>query len=187
MMSPVHPHVEVWGPPPDPGPPSLPAELRRATPRDVDAIHRLIERHREGGHLLPRTRDDIAGRVRQFEVAVQGDAIVGCAELVPLGPGVAEVRSLVVSSEAQGLGIGRALVLSLVETARTLGFRRVCAFSHAPTFFVRLGFSIVPHLHVPEKVFTDCVACPLFRACGQHAVVLAVDERGPDAPAEPGW
>jgi hypothetical protein len=28
---------------------------------------------------------------------------------------------------------------------------------------------------VPEKVFTDCVRCPLFRSCGQHAVVLALD------------
>ena len=28
-----------------------------------------------------------------------------------------------------------------------------------------------------EKVFTDCVGCPLFRTCGQHAVVLALDER----------
>ena len=29
-----------------------------------------------------------------------------------------------------------------------------------------MGFSIVPHLWLPEKVFTDCVKCPLFRPCG---------------------
>lgn len=147
-------------------------ELRAAVPQDVDAIHRLIERHRDDGHLLPRTRDDIAARVEQFVVAIADELVVGCAELVPLGHGVAEVRSLVVSAELQGLGVGRALVARLIETGREKRYERVCALTHAPAFFVRLGFSIVPHLTLPEKVFTDCVRCPLFRRCGQQAVVL---------------
>jgi amino-acid N-acetyltransferase len=149
-------------------------ELRAAVPHDVEAIHRLIERHRDDGHLLPRTRDDIATRVEQFVVAVADETVAGCAELVPLGNGVAEVRSLVVSAELQGLGVGSALVARLIETGREKRYERVCALTHAPAFFVRLGFSIVPHLTLPEKVFTDCVRCPLFRRCGQQAVVLSL-------------
>jgi hypothetical protein len=38
-----------------------------------------------------------------------------------------------------------------------------------------MGFSIVPHLWVPEKVFTDCVKCPMFRRCGQYAMVAPLD------------
>ena len=38
--------------------------------------------------------------------------------------------------------------------------------------FVRLGFTIVPHIWVPEKVALDCTSCPLFRHCGQYAVML---------------
>ena len=38
-----------------------------------------------------------------------------------------------------------------------------------------MGFSIVPHLWLPEKVFTDCVKCPLFRSCGQYAMVLPLE------------
>jgi amino-acid N-acetyltransferase len=149
-------------------------ELRAAMPRDVEAVHRLIERYRDDGHLLPRTRDDIAARVEQFVVAIADGTVVGCAELVPLGNGVAEVRSLVVSAEVQGLGVGSALVARLIETGREKRYGRVCALTHAPAFFVRLGFSIVPHLTLPEKVFTDCVRCPLFRQCGQQAVVLSL-------------
>ncbi len=37
---------------------------------------------------------------------------------------------------------------------------------------MRLGFSIVPHTWVPEKIARDCYSCPLFRNCGQYAVVL---------------
>ena len=162
-------------------------ELRRAMPGDVDALHALIERHREEGHLLPRTRDDIAARIAQFIVAVQDEGVAGCAELVPLGPDVAEVRSLVVSGALQGLGLGRMLVSALVEEARRDEYAQLCAFTHAPAFFVRLGFSIVPHLHVPEKVFADCVQCPLFRACGQQAVVLALDRPDRSRSPEAGW
>jgi amino-acid N-acetyltransferase len=164
-------------------------ELRGATSRDIDSVHGLIERHTLAGHLLPRTREDVASRIRQFVVAMSEDAVIGCAELAPLGSTVAEVRSLVVSDELQGAGIGRALVSALILEARCGEYERLCAFAHAPAFFVRLGFSIVPHLHVPEKVFTDCVQCPLFRMCGQHAVVLPLDgaAAAPAGLGELGW
>jgi hypothetical protein len=38
-----------------------------------------------------------------------------------------------------------------------------------------MGFSIVPHLWLPEKIFTDCVKCPQFRRCGQYAMVTPLE------------
>jgi hypothetical protein len=35
-----------------------------------------------------------------------------------------------------------------------------------------MGFSIVPHVWVPEKIAHDCTGCALFRRCGQYAVTL---------------
>jgi hypothetical protein len=51
-----------------------------------------------------------------------------------------------------------------------------------------MGFSIVPHLWLTEKVFIDCVKCPQFRQCGQYAMVVPLDqafdtERGYGLPA----
>ena len=40
-----------------------------------------------------------------------------------------------------------------------------------------MGFSIVPHVWLPEKIVTDCHTCPLFRRCGQYAVVRATRTR----------
>ena len=65
----------------------------------------------------------------------------------------------------------------LCRRARREGFCALCAFAHDPAFFVRLGFSIVPHTWVPEKIAHDCHVCPLFRNCGQYAMVL--DLEGP--------
>ena len=44
-----------------------------------------------------------------------------------------------------------------------------------------MGFSIVPHVWVREKVFTDCVKCEHFRRCGQYAMVAPTD--APEPPA----
>jgi N-acetylglutamate synthase-like GNAT family acetyltransferase len=149
--------------------------LRAATSADAAALHALIAAHLEEGKLLPRTLDELAVHASRFVVAVANDRIVGCAELAPLSPGVAEVRSLVVSREARRIGLGERMVEALATRARVEGFTRLCAFAHDPAFFVHRGFSIVPHTWVPEKIAHDCTTCPLFRNCGQYAVVLDLD------------
>jgi len=151
-------------------------ELREATRSDVAAIHELVEAHVESDHLLPRTMEDIDRRLSRFVVATTGSILVACAELAPLSPRTAEVRSMVVAAHARSLGIGRSILNALVQQARAAGFERLCAFTHRPAYFVRLGFSLVPHLWVREKVTTDCVTCPAFRACGQNAVSLDLDD-----------
>lgn len=146
--------------------------LRAAVAGDAPALHALIAAHLEEGRLLPRTLDELAVHAPRFVVAMVGDRIVGCAELAPLSSTVAEVRSLVVSQEARRLGVGVRMVEALNARARLEGYTRLCAFAHEPAFFVHRGFSIVPHTWVPEKIARDCVSCPLFRNCGQYAVVL---------------
>lgn len=150
--------------------------LRSATAADTPSLHALIASHLEEGHLLPRTLDELTLHASRFVVAVvtpRGtERIVGCAELAPLSGSVAEVRSLVVGRDARGVGLGRRIVDELGRRARREGFLRLCAFAHDPRFFVALGFSIVPHTWVPEKIAHDCASCPLFRTCGQYAMLL---------------
>lgn len=145
--------------------------LRVATPDDAGAMHALIVSHLAEGRLLPREREEIAVHAHRFAVAVRNARVVGCAELAPLSRDVSEVRSLVVSDDARALGVGHDIIAELVERATAAGFGRLCAFTHAPSYFVELGFSIVPHVWLPQKIVTDCHACPHFRRCGQYAMV----------------
>jgi N-acetylglutamate synthase-like GNAT family acetyltransferase len=149
--------------------------LRAATASDAPALLELIAAHLEEGRLLPRTLDELTVHAPRFVVAIQDERIVGCAELAPLSQGVAEIRSLVVSRDARHAGVGNRMVEALATRARNEGFSRLCAFAHDPGFFVRRGFSIVPHTWVPEKIAHDCTTCPLFRNCGQFAIVLELD------------
>jgi amino-acid N-acetyltransferase len=160
--------------------------LRTATASDVPSIHRLVADNVEIGHLLPRTIDDIARHATRFVVASIDGTVVGCAELAPLSGHVAEVRSLVVDEAFRGRRIGPGLVTEVARTATAGGFWSLCAFTHEPGHFVRMGFTIVPHIWVPEKVSHDCTSCALFRRCGQHAVTLTLRAGvsvGPEQPA----
>jgi amino-acid N-acetyltransferase len=149
--------------------------LCTATPSHAVRLHGLIAANQEEGHLLPRTRDDIQAHADRFVVALRGRRIVGCGELAPLSAHVAEVRSLAVSSDARDAGVGTMIIEELRQRARRTGFDKLCAFTHRPGYFIRLGFSIVPHLWLTEKIFVDCVKCPLFRRCGQYAVQVQLD------------
>lgn len=149
--------------------------LRTGDAADARRIHALILAAQEEGHLLPRTLAEVTVHASRFVVAVRSRKIVGCAELANLSPQVAEVRSLVVDPSARSLGVGGMIVEELRARARREGFDKLCAFTHAPGYFTPMGFSIVPHLWVTEKVYTDCVKCPLFRRCGQHAMVLPLE------------
>jgi amino-acid N-acetyltransferase len=152
-----------------------PPAVRPATAADAEAIHALICNHVEEGRLLPRHLGEIAVHAHRFVVAVDGDCVVGCVDLAPLSRTVAELRSLVVSENARTRGAGRRLVDEAVAGATAAGFDRLCAFTHTPAYFVRLGFSIVPHVWLPEKIDTDCRTCSQFRRCGQHAVTLTLN------------
>jgi amino-acid N-acetyltransferase len=150
--------------------------LRTAVSGDARRIHELIERNRQTGRLLPRQLAELTAHIDRFVVGVDGrGSIVACGELAPLSHSVAEIRSLVVSEKRRGEGLGGRLVKELRQRARAAGFDDLCVFAHQPAYFAHMGFSIVPHTWLPEKIAADCRTCPLFRRCEQYAMVADLD------------
>src|ERR1700730_16635965 len=161
--------------------------LRTGETADARKVFALIQANLEEGHLLPRTLGELTVHAERFVVAVKARKIVGCAELAPLSPHVAEVRSLAVDRSARGSRVGVMIADEFRRRGRREGFEKLCACAHAPGYFIRMGFSIVPHSWLLEKVFINCVKCPLFRHCGQYGMVVPVDsafdaERGFGTP-----
>ena len=58
-------------------------------------------------------------------MAMDGDDPVGCAALLPLPDGGFEIGRMAVTENYRGVGVGRALLLTCVETATALGARRL--------------------------------------------------------------
>jgi amino-acid N-acetyltransferase len=151
-------------------------QLRTAVRTDARKIHELIQRNQQAGHLLPRQLSELTSRIDRFVVGVDGrGSIVACGELAPLSSSLAEIRSLVVSENRRGEGIGRRIVDELKVRARASGYDDLCVFAHQPAYFAHMGFSIVPHTWLPEKIMADCRNCALFRRCEQFAMVTDLD------------
>jgi amino-acid N-acetyltransferase len=155
--------------------------IRQAGENDAEALWSLIHSHQREGHLLPRELSELRRHASRFLVAEVGAdgkkegavaELVACAELAPLSDRVAEVRSMVVNSKVRRVGLASRMVGEIRQKAASMGFETLCAFTHDARFFVRQNFSIVPHTWLPAKIATDCVSCPLFRTCGQHAMML---------------
>ena len=146
--------------------------IRTAAVEEADAVFRLIAANVEAGHLLPRPLEEVVQHAPRFLVGVDPTGVVACAELNELGPRIAEVRSLVVSETHRGHGVGTQMLTEISALAQARGYPILCAFAHDPRPFVRLGFSIVPHHWIPEKISNDCYDCVWFGRCHQYAVVL---------------
>ena len=75
------------------------------------------------------------------------------------------------SGDARRRGPGVRMVEDLARRARREGSIASVRSPTMPASSCGCGFSIVPHTWVPEKIAHDCFACPLFRICGQQALV----------------
>ena len=128
-------------------------------------MHRLIADNLAGGHLLPRTIDEVLAHASRFVVAEHDGQVIGCAELAPLSP--TSPRCARSWSTRKPAGAHRPqLCDGLAAGAACARFRDALPFTHQPSHFVKMGFTIVPHMWVPEKIAHDCTSCPLFRRCG---------------------
>ena len=117
-----------------------PFSVRHATVDDVNHLDAFIEPFVRLGRLLPRTRDELEDLTENGFLAEVDGRIVGFAALEIYSTKLAELRSLAVSSEFQGQGVGKALVQACVELARQKHVFEVMAITSSDEFFQRCGF-----------------------------------------------
>ena len=150
--------------------------IREARFKDVADISALVNRLAGGDEMLPRTPESVMATLSDFLVAELDGKFVGCGALKVWSKDLGEVRSLAVDEQARRYGIGRRLVDELARIAHERGLARLFAFTLQPGFFGKLGFEPVGHEQLPQKVFTDCMACPKFEKCDEIAMVRVLQE-----------
>lgn len=148
--------------------------IRRATLADAPAIAGLVNLGEREGQLLPRTIESIQASVDDWMVAQDDERIVGVGSLVEMGPTLSEVRSLAVAPEYRQFGIGAKIVAALIDLARERNIPTLFALTRAVPFFEKQGFTVTVKNDFPEKVWRDCMICPVRNACDEVAVVKSV-------------
>ena len=149
--------------------------VRAASLADVPQLETLIAPYVATGDLLPRSNYDLCRHIKEYVVAqAPNGAILGCGSLKVYSQALGEIAGLAVHPDAQGAGVGRAIMQALIAEARASGLAEVLALTRKPAFFLKLGFTASEKEHFPLKVWADCARCPRQNCCDEVAVVLKV-------------
>jgi len=146
--------------------------IRKAKIADVKEIHKLIDVFANKGEMLHRPLTDIYDSLRDFYVYEEKGVIIGACALHICWEDMGEIRSLAVSGEAGGKGIGTVLVNACLDEARGLGIPKVFALTYKPGFFEKVGFKQIGKEVLPHKVWGECVRCFKFPNCDENAVMI---------------
>jgi len=149
-------------------------KIRRAKIRDLKEVQKLINEFARREEMIPRSINELYENVRDFFVSEENGKINGVCALHVLWEDLAEVRSLAVKKEFQRTGIGRKLVRRCVADAKALGIKRVFVLTYQPVFFGKLGFGEIDKSGLPQKIWGDCIRCPKFPECDEHALILNI-------------
>ena len=72
----------------------------------------------------------------------------------------------------QGQGLGKKLIGKCLKEAKSLGVKKVFALTYCPDFFKKFGFTDIDKAGLPQKIWGDCLRCPRFPECDEHAVII---------------
>ncbi|HTJ72420.1 MAG TPA: amino-acid N-acetyltransferase [Actinospica sp.] len=117
--------------------------VRRARTGDVPGIRRLIDHYAAERILLDKPTVTLFEDIQEFWVAerdVDG-SLAGCGALHVIWRDLAEVRTIAVSPEFRGRGVGHVILEKLLATAGWLGIRRVFCLTFETRFFAAHGFT----------------------------------------------
>lgn len=148
--------------------------IRKASIRDVKAIHALLREYGAKGELLPRPLSKLYDHLRDFRVYENPSTgqVIGCCALQFCWEDLAEIRSLAVRPEFTGRKIGVRLVGEALAEAESFHIKKVFTLSYRPDFFRKLGFRSIDRSELPLKIWSDCMACVKFPNCDENALIL---------------
>ena len=152
--------------------------IRSAHMGDIKNIHKLLQYFADKDLLLGRSLSSLYDQLRDFIVFVEKDdenpaqeKLIGVCALHICWENLAEIRSLAVTDEYHGEGVGRQLVSKALAEADSYGITRVFTLTYQPDFFKKLGFQDIDKSKLPHKVWSDCINCSKFPDCNEEALI----------------
>jgi len=149
--------------------------LKKAKLSDIKAMQEMVKEEVQNGVILPRSDDEVATNIRSYVLAFKDNELIGYGALHIHSPSLAEIRSLIVSNRARGLGVGKEIVKFCKNEAKELGVKEILVLTYVADFFKKLGFYEIEKEKIPNhKIWLDCVKCKHFPVCNEIALIYEV-------------
>lgn len=156
--------------------------IRNARMGDIKKIYDLLQYFADKDLLLGRSLSSLYDQLRDFSVYVEKvednpdqEKLVGVCAMHICWDNLAEIRSLAVTEQYQGKGVGRQLVDKALSEADSYGITKVFTLTYQPEFFRKFGFEDIDKSELPHKVWSDCIQCSKFPDCNEEALVWEKD------------
>ena len=132
--------------------------MRRARTSDVPRIQALVAPLVQERILLGKESVVFYEAVQEFRVVEDADGnLIGCGALHVMWEDLGEVRTLAVTADRLGRGVGHALIDRLEADARELGLTRLFCLTFEVRFFSRHGFTDMGSETVDPLVYAELV------------------------------
>ncbi len=132
--------------------------MRRARTSDVPRIQALVAPLVQERILLGKESVVFYEAVQEFRVVEDADGtLIGCGALHVMWEDLGEVRTLAVTADRLGRGVGHALMDRLEVDARELGLTRLFCLTFEVPFFSRHGFIDMGTETVDPVVYAELV------------------------------
>ena len=133
-------------------------KVRAARTADVSAIADLCGPLIQSRVLLGKERVELYESIQEFLVAEDSSGkVIACGALHVMWEDLGEVRTLAVAKSHQGTGIGKSILLSLFDRAKSLGLKRIFCLTFEVEFFSKLGFEPISETPVDPEVYAELV------------------------------
>jgi amino-acid N-acetyltransferase len=147
--------------------------IRKATIKDVKAIHVLLQEYGKKEELLARPLSELYDHLRDFCVYVddKNHNMIGCCALQFCWEDLAEIRSLAVHPDHLGKNIGTELAKTVLTEAKSFNVKKIFTLTYKPDFFKPFGFVEIERSELPLKIWGDCMICVKFPDCDEIAMM----------------
>jgi len=126
--------------------------IRSMRPEDVLKVYRLMEPLADQGVLIRRSPEDIAANYADYVVYETDERVLGCGALHRYSNGEAEIAAIAIDPEYEEMGIGRRIVLYLMERARQEGIPAVFALTtRTGDWFESIGYHRIGVKDLPRE------------------------------------
>jgi len=150
-------------------------KIIKPTLNNIIDIQSIVKPYVDEGIILYRDEDEIATNIRSYVLAYENEIPIGVGALHIFSPFLGEIRSLAVSKNFQGKGIGKKIVNSILEEAKKIGLKEVLVLTYQKEFFEKLGFREIPKESIPDKkIWADCIKCKFFPNCNEIALITSL-------------
>jgi len=129
--------------------------VRPARTSDVRAVRALTAPLAEQRVLVAKEAVAYYEGLPELVVAERDGVVVGCGALHVFWEDLAEVRTLAVSADARGAGVGGLVLAELLRRAREVGVARVFCLTFETRFFAAHGFEEIEGTPVAPEVFVE--------------------------------